>query len=155
MEKHFVATSYIIAKINNQYKVLLHKHKKLGIWIGIGGHIEDNENPIECVLREIKEETNLEVRLLNGKKLLETEDVRELIHPATIIEEDIPQLKNEPAHHHIDLIYFAFCKNPQNIKMNEEYNWFSKKDLAQFNLKKEVLVFASRTLDFINTQVES
>ncbi|MDP3974258.1 MAG: NUDIX domain-containing protein [Candidatus Daviesbacteria bacterium] len=151
MEKHFVATAYIIAKIDNQYKVLLHKHKKLGIWIGIGGHIESDENPIECVLREIKEETNLEVRLLNGKKLLETEDVRELIHPATIIEEDIPQFKNEPAHHHIDLIYFAFCKNPKKIKMKEEYKWFNKRELQKSKLLKEVLVFASRTLDFITS----
>jgi 8-oxo-dGTP diphosphatase len=153
MEKHFVATAYIIARIDNQYKVLLHKHKKLGIWIGVGGHIEDNENSIECILREVKEETNLDVELINGEKLLETEDVRELIHPATIIEEDIPPVKDDPPHHHIDLIYFAFCKNPQNIKMKEEYNWFSKKDLAQFNLKKEVLIFASKALDSINTQM--
>lgn len=148
MTKHFTATAYIISKIDNQYKVLLHKHKKMGIWIGIGGHIEKDENPMECVLREVREETNLEIRLLNGKKLLKTEDVRELNHPATIIEEDIPPFKNDPRHHHIDLVYFAFCKDPHNIKMREEYKWFSKKDLQKFSLKKEILVFASKGLEF-------
>lgn len=32
-----------------------------GKWIGVGGHLEENESPEECVLREIKEETGLEV----------------------------------------------------------------------------------------------
>lgn len=28
-------------------------------WIGIGGHFEENESPVECLLRETKEETGL------------------------------------------------------------------------------------------------
>lgn len=147
MLKHFTATAYIVSKINNEYRVLLHKHKKLNIWIGIGGHVEKDENPLECVLREVREETNLEIRLLDGKKLLETEDVRELIHPATMIEEDIPLFKNDPPHHHIDLVYFAFCKNPQNLKMSKDYGWFSADGLIRDKLEKEVEVFGKKAID--------
>lgn len=146
MKKHFTATAYIVSKIDNQYKVLLHKHKKLGIWIGIGGHVEDNENPVETVLREIREETNLKITLLNEKKLLKTKDVRELVHPATIIEEDIPSFKNDPSHQHIDFIYFAFCKNPDRIRMKEEYRWFSLNELSKSSLQKEVSRFAKQSL---------
>ena len=32
-----------------------------GKWIGLGGHLEENESPEECVLREIREEAGLEV----------------------------------------------------------------------------------------------
>jgi 8-oxo-dGTP diphosphatase len=44
--------------------VMLHRIKKAqdenqGKWIGIGGHLEENESPEECVLREAKEETGL------------------------------------------------------------------------------------------------
>ncbi|MBQ1965616.1 MAG: 8-oxo-dGTP diphosphatase [Clostridia bacterium] len=44
--------------------LLLHRIKKKddlneGMWIGIGGHFEENESPEECVLREVKEETGL------------------------------------------------------------------------------------------------
>ena len=44
--------------------LMLHRVKKAqdenqGKWIGIGGHLEENESPEECVLREAKEETGL------------------------------------------------------------------------------------------------
>ena len=32
-----------------------------GKWIGIGGHLEEDESPEECMLREIREETGLDV----------------------------------------------------------------------------------------------
>ena len=35
-------------------------------WIGIGGKFEENESPEDCVLREVREETGLEVRLQSG-----------------------------------------------------------------------------------------
>ncbi|HBQ50415.1 hypothetical protein A3B42_02065 [Candidatus Daviesbacteria bacterium RIFCSPLOWO2_01_FULL_38_10] len=56
MIKHFAATAYIVSKIDGEVKVLLHKHKKLGIWIGVGGHVEKEENPKQAVIREAKEE---------------------------------------------------------------------------------------------------
>lgn len=147
MLKHFTATAYIVSKINNKYKVLLHKHKKLNIWIGIGGHVEEDENPMECVLREVKEEANLDIKLISKKRLLKTKDVEELITPQTIIEEKIPPYKNEPAHFHVDNIYFAFCKNPQNIKMNEDYRWFSSADLGKYRLEEEVETYAKKAID--------
>ena len=46
--------------------LMMNRNKKAndeneGKWIGVGGHLEENEAPEECVLREIKEETGLEV----------------------------------------------------------------------------------------------
>ena len=48
---------------NHQY-LMLHRTKKADDynhdkWIGIGGHIEPGESPLECVLRETFEETGL------------------------------------------------------------------------------------------------
>lgn len=155
MLKHFTATAYIVSKFNNEFKVLLHKHKKLNIWIGIGGHVEKDENPVETVLREVKEETNLHIKLIFEKTLLKTKDVKELITPQTIIEEKIPPYQSEPAHFHIDHIYFAFCKNPQNIKISEDYGWFSSNQLTKLGLEKEVRVFAKKALDKVRVIVVS
>ena len=46
-------------------KVLLVLHKKLGLWLPVGGHIDDDELPDDAVKREIFEETNLKVKVLN------------------------------------------------------------------------------------------
>ena len=32
-----------------------------GKWIGVGGHTENQESPEECLLREVKEETGLDI----------------------------------------------------------------------------------------------
>jgi 8-oxo-dGTP pyrophosphatase MutT (NUDIX family) len=42
--------------------VVLHLHKRLGIWLQPGGHIDRGEHPWEAALREAHEETGLDVR---------------------------------------------------------------------------------------------
>ena len=44
-------------------KLLLFKHKKIGLWFPPGWHIEKNELIDESALKEIKEETGLDVEL--------------------------------------------------------------------------------------------
>lgn len=41
---------------------VLHLHKRLGLWLQPGGHIDVGEHPAEAVLREVREETGLAVR---------------------------------------------------------------------------------------------
>ena len=55
--------------------LMMHRVKKrqdenAGKWIGIGGHLEENEAPEECVLREIREETGLGVTDLRLRGLI-------------------------------------------------------------------------------------
>ena len=55
MERHFTVTGFVV----DGDRTMLHWHKKLQIWLPPGGHIDANEDPIQAVLREVREETGI------------------------------------------------------------------------------------------------
>jgi 8-oxo-dGTP diphosphatase len=55
---------YTLGFIKRKDEVLMMNRQKtpwMGAWNGIGGKIEDGEHPVDCLIREIKEETNIDV----------------------------------------------------------------------------------------------
>ncbi len=116
LEKHFTASALIK---NNENKVLLVFHRKLGVWLYPGGHIDNNETPDEAVIREVKEETGLDVEIvgdieisLNDKEA----DVSALHKPYVILCERISGKKE---HYHIDMIYTCKIISEQKLKFNK------------------------------------
>jgi ADP-ribose pyrophosphatase YjhB (NUDIX family) len=94
--RDFTATTFVV----HEGRTLLLLHRKLGKWFPPGGHIDPHELPDQAAIREVREESGLEVELLaRGGRL---GDVLMLPQPYCILLEDIG-----PGHQHIDLIYFA------------------------------------------------
>ena len=63
-KKHNCTTLCYIEK--DESYLMLHRVKKekdinKDKWIGVGGHFEEGESPEECLLREVREETGLEL----------------------------------------------------------------------------------------------
>ncbi len=61
-DPHLVAYFLLLDPI--QKKILLVDHKKAGLWLPSGGHIEVNEHPKETVQREVLEELNIKADFL-------------------------------------------------------------------------------------------
>lgn len=58
-------------------RVLLHRHKRLGIWLQPGGHLEPGEAPWDAALRETFEETGVDAGHPGGRPQLVHVDVHE------------------------------------------------------------------------------
>ncbi|MSU60471.1 MAG: NUDIX domain-containing protein [Candidatus Staskawiczbacteria bacterium] len=131
-------------------KVLLVHHKKLNMWLPIGGHVELNEDTDQALLREIKEECGLEVEVIGEKQPnFKVEGTKFLHKPMFMNIHDI----NE-THKHIVHIYFAKAKSEAFIHNKEEHNdirWFTKEDLdkPEFNLNAAVKFYATEALNKI------
>jgi 8-oxo-dGTP pyrophosphatase MutT (NUDIX family) len=101
VRKHFTATAFVV----RGDATLLHWHKRLSQWMPPGGHIEDDEDPVEAVLREVREETGLVCKVMATSERHAFTYPEQLPAPYTILVEDIPGPGGP--HKHIDLIYFV------------------------------------------------
>jgi len=99
--RHFTATGFVV----DGSRTLLHWHKRLQQWMPPGGHIEPDEDPVQAVLREIREETGLVTEVISTRDAVPFAYPEQLPPPYTILVEDIPG-PGDP-HKHIDMIYFC------------------------------------------------
>ncbi|MCL5114072.1 MAG: NUDIX domain-containing protein [Patescibacteria group bacterium] len=129
-------------------KVLLRKHDKYKKWLGVGGHIELDEDPNEAAIREVKEEVGLDVKL--DDSLVETKqenETRELIPPYFLNRHKI-----SGSHEHNALVYFA-TSNADKIseaieeEKSEECKWFTKEEIiANKELASNIRFYALKAL---------
>ena len=141
----FTASIFIV----HEGKVLLHRHKTLGIWLQPGGHIELDEDPNEAAVREAKEETGLAIELVGEKpdEFHTKYSVRQLIAPRFMNRHFIGEGQT---HEHIDMVYFAKSKNAE-LRPEEgsgEVRWFTRKELSDpsFDLLPDVRFYAETAL---------
>ncbi len=76
---HVTASGIVVGRRGT----VLHRHKRLGIWMQPGGHIDAGEGPGEAALREATEELGLVVEHPEGGPLLIHLDVHEAAHGHT------------------------------------------------------------------------
>ena len=100
--RHFTATGFVV----RDGLVALHWHPKVKAWLPPGGHVDENEDPVEAVLREIREETGIEAEVVSTVPRIPLDYPTQVAPPFTIMVEDI----DDPVdgyHQHIDMIYFC------------------------------------------------
>jgi 8-oxo-dGTP pyrophosphatase MutT (NUDIX family) len=100
MERHLTVSGFVV----HEGQVALHWHRKVGLWLPAGGHIEPNEDPVEAVLREIREEFAVEAEIMSlAPRVDYAGGPKQLEPPYTILTFPFP----DPPHEHIDLVYFC------------------------------------------------
>jgi 8-oxo-dGTP pyrophosphatase MutT (NUDIX family) len=129
--RDFTATAFVYW----QGKTLLHKHKKIGIWLPCGGHIDPHELPDDAAIREVYEESGVEIELI-GERTLTIDEPKQLIRPRGIQLEFIHE-----GHEHIDLIYFAKPVRTYGGFLRSDdptLGWYSPDDLKTMTITEEI-----------------
>jgi 8-oxo-dGTP pyrophosphatase MutT (NUDIX family) len=143
--RHFSATTYVVSEKG----VLLHLHKRLNKWLPVGGHIDRDELPQDAAVREVKEETGLDVDLLIRGKHISTLNGIELISPFHVMLHNL-----NPFHQHIDNVFFAIAKSSElSIPDGEsrKIGWFTKEEIKSHEgLFDDTKHIALEILDFYN-----
>lgn len=139
--RHFTTAVYIF---DDAGRVLLLWHGKFRKWMPPGGHVDENEIPEECAVRECKEETGLDVELFDEGGIdvfgnASTEG-RMMKRPAAFQLENIPAFEGsatkppEPAHQHMDFVFRARLRDPSQPIVLEHpdatVRWFTKEEVA-------------------------
>jgi ADP-ribose pyrophosphatase YjhB (NUDIX family) len=125
--------------------VLLHPHRKLGLWLPPGGHIEANELPDEAAVREVLEESGVRIVLESHPAIThEATSPVLLAQPRGIQLEDI-----EPGHQHIDLVYFAEPEAGYDGSISSDgspFGWYATTELESLGVSGEVLAWCRLAL---------
>lgn len=147
-EKHYTASVWIISKTFPK-KILLIHHKKLEKWLQPGGHIERFENPLEAAIREVKEETGLDISFLRQEVKVVNSDESMLPLPGFLMEHVVPSTAGKPAHFHIDISYIVELSE-QSLKpqLDEVYEigWFSKQVALQLPIHADTRLIIDKLL---------
>ncbi|MBI2172775.1 MAG: NUDIX domain-containing protein [Candidatus Aenigmarchaeota archaeon] len=116
-------------------KLLLIFHKKLKRWLPIGGHIEKDEIPDDAVIREIKEETELEAEIVRNDKPNTRCNVSNTAIPFHT------NVHSVGDHDHYCLFYLCKTNDIKKLKINselEDFRWFTKSELENRDVSEDV-----------------
>ncbi len=112
-------SAFIVRTDFDEPKIMLHKHKKLGVYMQFGGHIELDETPWQAIAHEIPEETGYEMsqlRILQPVERLKSVS-RSKLHPVPVCH----NTHSIPGNHfHTDLDYAFVADEPPKGAIGED-----------------------------------
>ena len=130
---HITGSAWIVDRAGE--RVLLTHHRKLGLWLQLGGHSDGDPDTLAVTLREAHEESGLEVRALDE----------------TIFDLDvhlIPARGREPAHHHFDVRFLVQAEHDRFTVSEESHAlaWVPANGLGALTGDESVLRMARKWL---------
>ena len=117
--------------IVHKNRVLLRMHDKYDTFLGVGGHVELDEDPLTAAKRECMEEVGLAVHIPGEDEpqryLKDRFKLRTLPRPAHMNIHYVSQ-----THQHFDIIYYATSESTDVVPERPEdtWEWLMKEEIA-------------------------
>lgn len=131
--KKFVTTSRAFV-LNDENKILLVKHRSEWKWVLPGGHRENDESPHETIIRELKEEFQMEIEFL--WKNFETKDSWIKILPLPIDNYTVSWIFNWNEKNIVEYIFLVKKISEKIFPLENEifdFKWFSFDEILEEN----------------------
>ena len=103
---HVTGSAWVVGP--DRQTALLTHHRKLDIWVQLGGHSDDDPDTSAVALREAREESGLEDLALADARIFDLD-----IH-------SIPARGREPAHEHFDVRYVVLATANMRFRVSAE-----------------------------------
>lgn len=151
--QHDVTVSaYIMREIAGELRGLVHVHKRIRKLMQIGGHLEINETPMQCLAKEIQEESGYSVGQIDIVQPFETQLELEwgTVQPTPLLSVTFAQAAQ---HYHDDYIYACMAHGePKDKPAKGESNdirWLSFAEMQREANKGLMLIDAFRIYAYI------
>jgi 8-oxo-dGTP pyrophosphatase MutT (NUDIX family) len=99
-----------------------------------GGHVEEFENPAQAAVREVREETGLEVELSSGPRLAAPNEVSSMPLPLWVVEQQVPpeHPRLPQSHVHVDHLFAGWSRQPARCGRGQhEFRWYAYSELPR------------------------
>ena len=139
---HLTSSCFILNKKLDH--VLLTHHKKMDIWIQLGGHADGEKDLLSVAIKEAQEESGIEnFNILNNQEIFDL-GIR-----------FVPQYKNIPEHYHYDVCYALQVKDTEDFVVSHEskdLKWVKVEKVKEFTKVEDVGVMASKWLNLMKNK---
>lgn len=133
LQRHFTASAWVFNHDGSAF--LLTHHRKLSIWIQLGGHADGDPDLLAVALREAHEESGIDGIVADSAEIADVD-----IH-------DIPTHKSVPAHQHYDVRFVLRAPVGASFTVSDESHalaWVPRGDIEQYTQDVSVLRMARK-----------
>lgn len=134
LEGHLTASAWVVDPARS--RVLLTHHRKLDLWIQLGGHADGEADLLTAALREVQEESGLaRVRAVSAE-IFDVDRHR------------IPARKTEPQHWHFDVRFLIEADPTEPVLVSDESHdvaWVPLADVTRLNAEESVARMVRKT----------
>jgi 8-oxo-dGTP pyrophosphatase MutT (NUDIX family) len=132
---HFTGSAWIINPAKNA--VLMTHHKKLNMWLQLGGHADGDKNLVNVALRESKEESGFSNFKLLSKEIFDLD-----IH-------EIEPMNDDPRHFHYD-VRFLLEADPIKSEIivsdeSHDVKWIPLSEVNNYNSEDSIRRMVDKT----------
>lgn len=122
-------SAYILRRDGDEVYIMLHKHKKLGKLLPVGGHVELNETPWGAMSHELVEESGylLKDLAILQPKVRVASLTKVVLHPQPFV---VQTHDVGPGHYHTDMGYIFIAETHPRGRIgdgeSEDIRWYTR-----------------------------